>query len=297
MILSSTPGIAGGTHIQTSDGIRAIFPVSTGRDDDFTIVSNKDSLHFGKSLHPATLTYTGIKPTIKINTSAGKCLIGSYRHQILVLDTIAQKVEYVPLAKITRYHHLIGVVTNNNPTSKPIHIPTFIPYMDFLALPLPDQMDYVAFRVQQAKCLSLRLPSHLYAQALAAVAALMGCYSQITYLPTSGGSPTKFFVNLTPLSDSSILSQLVDPDHCSYDQCIADGCRGDIMYSMEYPRSDEASETIKLAEEGGGTLYSDQVTSADADVRIPLYVTHVPPIHAFIGDGYIQRGSTAPAAN
>jgi hypothetical protein len=297
--------VSGDTLVQSPNGIRQIrslFPIIKGED----IVRRQVRfdlqpplpLHFGSTTLPVSyLYYSGVKPTVKITTSTGKTLIGSYRHPVLTLNPETKRVEYIPLSKITGNHFLIGVVTNTHPTPDRLSLDDDrikflpLPYLGFLSLSYEDQMLYVAALVRDERSLSLKLPFHSFAQAVAAVAAVMGCYSRIeTVPPTSLDMDETYVVHLVPLMKDSILSQLVGPVLCPYDPCLASirawdfSREADINYG--YTLSEEASEALSLVVKPGCALYADLIVSVEAGDSIPLYDPHVPEVHAFIGEGY-----------
>ncbi len=110
--------VSGDTLIQTSEGIRQIrslFPIPKGEDIKYTPPQSV-TLHFGNTTLPVSyLYYSGVKPTIKITTSAGKVLIGFYRHPVLTLNPETKRIEYIPLSLLSMKHQLIGVVVRNSP--------------------------------------------------------------------------------------------------------------------------------------------------------------------------------------
>ncbi len=130
----------------------------------------------------------------------------------------------------------------------------------------------------------------MYAHAIAAVAAVMGCYS---YIETVSSFTPRYAVNLVPLMEDSILSRLVGPilsSHSLYSPALAGMCRGPIPYISECSQSEESSEALKMAE--GSFLYADPVISVEAGDEIPLYDLNIPSIHAFIDEGYINHNTT-----
>jgi hypothetical protein len=301
-----TPAVSDTTLIQTSKGIRQIrslFPTLKAEGIKYT-PPEQTALHFGKTTHPVSyLSYSGVKPTTQIKTSSGKVLIGSYNHPVLTLNPETKRIEYIPLAQITLNHHLIGVVANTPITETPpspyefnhLPYPAHMSYDEFLSGSYAKQMGYVAFLVMEGS-LSLRLPSLLYAQAVAAVAALMGCYSSIKRVPPSlYCGRERFLISLVPLVKDSILSQLVGPSLCSYVLPLARNCRGAAQKISEYFRS--CDPPLSLRQFKRSHLYADQVVSVELADTIPLYSMSVPRTQAFIGNGYIQRGFVAPAAN
>ncbi len=89
--------------------------------------------------------------------------------------------------------------------------------------------------------------------------------------------------------EDSILSRPVGPILSSsslYSSSFARMCRGPVKFISEYSQSEEASKALRMAE--GSYLYADPVISS----HIPLYDLHVPKIHAFIGEGYINHNTT-----
>ncbi len=144
-------------------------------------------------------------------------------------------------------------------------------YHEFTSLPYMKQMSYVAFLVREERCLSLKTPHLMYAQAIAAVAAMMGCYCNIeTVVPYSLGADKSYLVNLIPLVENSVLSQLVGSDLCPYYLPLAKGYKGETNYISEYSRSEEAAEALRLTGKKGSVLYADRIVSVEEGCPIPL---------------------------
>jgi DNA polymerase III delta prime subunit len=294
--------VSGDTHIQTPNGIRQIrslFPALKAEGMKY-VPPTPLSLHFGKTTLPVSyLYYSGIKPTIKITTAAGKSVIGSLHHPVLTLNTDTGKVSYTQLSKITVHHHIIGVVTNTPPPFPPfpsyefryLPYPLCMTYDEFISGSYEKQMGYVAFLVKEERSLTLKTSHLLYAQAIAAVAALMGCYSRIKKVPPySLGGIESYRVNLIPLMKNSILSQLVDPVLCPYSQKLARSCKGEAQKISEYLLDEKSAVVLRRTRRSA--LFADQVVSVELVDSIPLYDLTVPKVHAFIGDGYINHNTT-----
>jgi hypothetical protein len=232
----------------------------------------------------------------------------------MTLHPISNKMEYTPLAQVTLGHYLVGMVTNQNVvTPTPFSPGRDIPCEEFLTLHYAEQADRVSSLVLKEKSHTIRATSPLYARSLAATASMMGCYSSIDEVVWPIGARTCYHVNLIPMMENSLLSQLVGCNLCTYSRTTARDYKGEANYIAEYAISDEIKEVIQRVREFNGVLFADRVCSMCTEYsehthtdqkgfieiynKIPLYSLYVPRYHSFVGDGYIYRSAPRSVAN
>jgi hypothetical protein len=286
---ASVPGLSVNTTIPTVEGIRRIdcyIPPSKTIPSTYTI----------QSTPPIRI---GIFPAVRIITSSGKSLTGSPEQPVLALNK-TKNVSLVRCASITKDHHLIGVVENIPIKDlSPLPYPEFIPFGTLIDLPYEEQMRHVAALVQTTRTLSIRTPSIIYAQAIALIAATMGCYSNITaelyphYTCKKRVADTNipsmhYYVNLVPLMENTILSQLAGADLCPYDHSLAETSIGEIYNTLGCNFCTEITQILTGKE--GSVLYSDQVISVGPDTPSNLWNLCSGPDHATLANGYIVAG-------
>jgi hypothetical protein len=258
---------------------------------------------------PGTGVHTfrsGCGQALMIKTNAGKTIIGSPEHPVLTIDTRTEVISFISLEEVTTYHHhLVGIAMNAcnldlDVMIRPVH-PDNCDISRFLSLTYEEQIQIIAIRSLLSSAggfLTIKESSHNYALSLAASASLMGCHTSVSrYINLDDEEQSYTFVHINPLSESSILNQLLmrlcssfNSPQSYYNPIYASACRG----LMTKPQSSMDGYTeclLDLMAPDPSLLYSDQVTRAERiDTSIRLYEICPTIRHNDWADGYIVGG-------
>jgi hypothetical protein len=268
LINMTSPGLAGGTLIQTACGVRRI--------NDRNITP-----------YPTPMPgRAAVQAAVKITTASGKSLTGSREHRILTIHKTTRDILPIPISQVTKNHHLIGAAVSTY---------TVLPEREEAELSPTEnsRITLLSYEKQVAAItnlltliggrLSLKLTSPHRTPQFASMVSMMGCHAFIC---------TETNIIITPLSEDAPLNRFLMIYHGSssfYNQEEALRCRGLMANSTSLPSGMKSDLDQFLSTPS--VLYAEQVVSIANQGSLPLWDLRLCSTQPALANGFIVTGA------